>query len=188
MKEIDEKVARVLNELHERRAARENSSRSQAAEFCPGQKVWYRRPEGSGDKLDSRWLGPAMITNRIGQHSYEVQVGEENFLTAHASYLKAYVEDDFCGEAVPLFLHKRTIVDEEAQPDEWEVDKIVDVTYKNGLPHFKVHWKGYDEGDAKWEPPNHFFHRYSSPVIAFCQSKGIPLDVTKFLSPHPHSH
>jgi hypothetical protein len=31
MKEIDEEVARVLNELHERRAARENSSRSQAA-------------------------------------------------------------------------------------------------------------------------------------------------------------
>ena len=129
-----------------------------------------------------------MITNRIGQHSYEVQVGEENFLTAHASYLKAYVENDFCGEAVPLFLHKRTIVDEEAQPDEWEVDKIVDVTYKNGLPHFKVHRKGYDEGDAKWEPPIIFSIATHPLWYAFCQSKGIPLDVTKFLSPHPHSH
>ena len=188
MKEIDEKVARVLNEVHKKRAAKENSSRTRAAKVRPGQKVWYRRPEGSGNKLDSRWLGPALITKRIGQNSYEVQVGEENFLTAHTSYLKAYVKDDFGGKPIPLFLHKRTIVDEEAQPDEWEVDKIVDVTYKNGIPHFKVHWKGYDEGDAEWEPPNHFFHRYSSPVIAFCKGKGIPLDVTKFLSPHPHSH
>ena len=31
-----------------------------------GDTVWYRRPEGSSDKLASRWIGPALITAREG--------------------------------------------------------------------------------------------------------------------------
>jgi hypothetical protein len=188
MKEIDERTGRVLNQIHERRAAQENVHRTEPPEFSAGQKVWYRRPEGSGDKLESRWLGPALVTKRIGHHSYEIQVGERNVLTAPAIFMKPYVEDEFTEKRVPLFQHRRTIADKGALPDEWEVEDIVDMTYKHGLPHFKVHWKGYEPGDAQWEPANHFFHRYASPVIAYCQKKGVPLDVTQFLSPVPLSH
>ena len=143
-------------------------------------------PKESADKLGTRWIGPAIVVKRIGLHSYEIQVGERNVLSAHSSRLKPYVEDEWGGEEVPLFLHKRTVPDPHALPDEWVVDKVVDVKFVNGIPHFKVHWEGFEEGDAQWEPPENFFHRYGAPVIQFCQERNIPLDVTKFLSPEPN--
>ena len=186
MRGQDKKVAELLNRLHERRAAKENESRKEPPEYVEGQRLWYLRPEGSADKLGTRWIGPAIVVKPIGLHSYEIQVGERNVLSAHSSRLKPYVEDEWGSEEVPLFLHKRTVPDPHALPDEWVVDKVVDVKFVNGIPHFKVHWEGFEEGDAQWEPPENFFHRYGAPVIQFCQEGNIPLDVTKFLSPEPN--
>ena len=186
MKILDENVAKTLNEIHEKRAQRENASIPTPIEFSVGQKVWYRRPEGSGDKLDSRWLGPALIEQRISQNGYQIRVGENKVLTSSSVWLKAYNEDEMGGEELPLYTHRRTTPDPEALPDEWMVDKVLDIRWENEVPSFKVHWEGYDEGDATWETANNFFHRYAAPVIDFCAEKGIPLDVTKFLSRRPH--
>ena len=41
-----------------------NKKRKEGDALDIGYKVWYRRPEGSGDKLDSRWLGPALVKAR----------------------------------------------------------------------------------------------------------------------------
>ena len=185
MKEIDERVARILNEKHEKLAERANLRRASSTVYQEGQKVWYRRPERSGDKLDSRWLGPAVIVKRIGEHGYLVKLDVDKNITAHISFLKPYVEDEFSAHPKPLFFHQRTVPDLEATPDEWVVDKVVGYRVKDGNPEFQVHWEGYDESQITWEPANHFFHRYSSDVIKYCVEKGIPLDVTKFLSPHP---
>ena len=186
MKKMDGNVANILNEIHEKRAMRENAKVSSPMEFSAGQKVWYRRPEGSGEKLDSRWLGPAVVQKRLGQDSYEVQVGDKNVLTAPSIWLKPYVEDEMGGEELPLFTHRRTVSDPQALPDEWVVDKVIGAKMHDGIPHFKVHWEVFEEGDATWEKPNNFFHRYAAPVIKYCQDHNIPLDVTKFLSPTPH--
>ena len=186
MKELDEHVSKTLNFIHEKRAATENAKVPSPPEFSVGQKVWYRRPEGSGNKLDSRWLGPALIDQRLGQDSYAVRVGERTVLTAPAVWIKPYLEDEMGGEELPLFFHKRTVPDPQALPDEWVVDKVISMRKQDGIPHFKVHWEGFEEGDATWEAPNNFFHRYAAPVIKYCQENHIPLDVTKFLSPTPH--
>ena len=61
MKQVDTFVAEKLNKMHEKLAERINKKRLEGDVLKIGAKVWYRRPEGSGDKLDSRWLGPALV-------------------------------------------------------------------------------------------------------------------------------
>ena len=72
--------------------------------------VWYRRPEGSGEKLDSRWLGPAVVLKRVGENSYELQIAETKTIRAHVSYMKPYVTDVFNGNPKPVFYHHRTLM------------------------------------------------------------------------------
>ena len=67
MKEVDTKVAQVLNDLHEQQSQRANLDRQDSAPFAVGDVVWYRRPPNSGDKLDSRWIGPGKVIAREGE-------------------------------------------------------------------------------------------------------------------------
>ena len=108
MKQVDERVAQTLNEIHRTRAETKHLGRHEVPVYRPGQKVWYRRPEGSGDKLDARWLGPAVIKQRTGQNSYKVQVGETTEIDAPAARLKPWVEDEVMGTRVPLYFHHGT--------------------------------------------------------------------------------
>ena len=83
MKEIDEMVAKTLNELHEKQAARANVGKGSPKPFAPGDKAWYRRPENSGGTLDSRWLGPVEIISLEGEYSYVIRVKPNMEMKAH---------------------------------------------------------------------------------------------------------
>ena len=74
--------------------------------------------------------------------------------------------------------------DPEAQPDDWEVETVVNHEWRGHIPFFQFKWKGFP--DLYWEPANHFFHSYGTPVIGYCASKGISLDVIPFLRRQPH--
>ena len=87
--------------------------------------VWYRRPEGSGTKLDGRWCGPALVVGKEGEYSYLVEVAPGEVKRIHRSFLKVHIADRFSGTPLERFFHRRTVIDEEAQPDEWEVEKIM---------------------------------------------------------------
>ena len=62
------------------------------------------------------------------------------------------------GQGVPLFYHRRTVIDPQMLIDEWVVDKILKhrVT-PEGKMEFYVKWLGYDEESGGWEPVEHFF-------------------------------
>jgi hypothetical protein len=111
MKQIDMSVAEKLNKMHEKLAERINKKRKDGDVLQIGAKVWYRRPEGSGDKLDSRWLGPAVVTAREGVRSYLIELKPGTQIKAHRSFLKEFVEDVFNGQPIPLFFHQRTEID-----------------------------------------------------------------------------
>ena len=185
MHTMDERVARLLNEAHEKRAKAENAKRPQVEVFVKGQQVWYRRPEGSGDKLDSRWLGPAVVLQRVGENSYEPQITETGTIRAHSSYMKHYVEDTFNGNPKPLYYHQRTVPDPDATPDEWNVKKVLKHRGKNKDLKFLVKWEGYTAEDNTLEPIGNFFQRYNLEPIRYAKEHNLPLDVTKFLSDKP---
>jgi len=150
-------VARKLNEPHEKRARAENAKRPEAEIFSNGQRVWYRRPEGSGDKLDSRWLGPAVVLERIAENSYNLQISENGTIRAHNSFMKPHVTDVFNGNPKALFWHQRTVPDPDAAPEEWNVDEIFDFRERNGKPDFLTKWEGHGREEANWGPIDNFF-------------------------------
>ena len=185
MRTVDSAVARKLNEVHKKQAERINQDRKEAEPFKVGDKVWYRRPEGSGDKLDSRWIGPALITLREGARSYTIEIKPGHNMKVQRSFLKPWIEDTVTGAPTPLHFHKRTVPDVEAGPEEWIVEKVLKHRTKGGKLEFLTKWEGAEEGEETWEPVGNFIHRYSSEFVKYCQEKGLELNLTKHLSAEP---
>ena len=161
-----------------------NARRREMDALSVGEKVWYLRPPDSGTKLESRWLGPCVITGREGEHSYLVEVKPGYSMKAHRSMLKRHVVDEYRGEPIPLFYHKRTTTDENAQPDMWLTERILG--HKNdskGQLLFRTKWQGSDQ--ITWEPVGNFFHVYSADLIAYCKENGVSNDVSKHLPCEP---
>ena len=187
MQEIDVRVAKVLNKLHKETMEKRSEGRGKPKPFAPGDKCWYRRPENSGNKLDSRWLGPVEIVTREGKHSYTILVKPGLEIKAHRIFLKPYMEDTYNRDPIPLFYHRRTVVDENAEPDDFEVEEILDHKIgKNGEERYLTHWRGYSKHDATWEPPSSFLHRYSADFVRYCLRKGLHKGLLKGLHGKPH--
>ena len=176
----------MLNELHEKAIARYNATKVIPEVFQLGDTVWFKHPENSGNKLDTRWIGPCKVISRKGANSYEIQVKENKIMDVNVGDLKRFVKDRFNGNPVPLFYHRRTVTDLEAAPDEGIIDKITGHRVdRDGKYWFRVKWEGLSDSDSTWEPINSFFHRYSAPLIAYGQKQNISLNIFKFLSPEP---
>ena len=176
MSEIDRQVADTLNRVHAAQQRRINQDRRDMSPFKVGDKVWYKRPERSGEKLDTRWIGPGVINAREGDHSYLIEIKAGSEMKAHRSYLKPYTEPEIQGRGVPLYFYRRTEPEEDAMPDEWEVSKILAHRKRNGEWEFLTEWVGYSEGEATWEPAKNFIHRISGELIRYCTAKRLSLD------------
>lgn len=104
-------------------------------------------------------------------------------MKAHRSFLKPYDEDKVMGRPTPLFFHKRTVPDTEAQPDEWNVEKILKHKVDpQGQLKFLTKWEGCEPGTETWEPIGNFIHRYSSDFVRYCKQNHLVVDLTKHLS------
>ena len=104
----DQKVAKILNDLHDRQASRFNVSYKDFSDLEIMSQVLYRRPENTGDKLDSRWTGPCLVRGKEGEASYIIETEPGVLKKAHRSFLKPYIPDKFVGRPVDLFFHRRT--------------------------------------------------------------------------------
>ena len=50
---------------------------------------------GSGNELDTRWLGPVLNLKRLGNESYLVRKKPGSEITSHESLLKPYEKTEF---------------------------------------------------------------------------------------------
>ena len=184
--EIDKAVSTILNGLHKRKDWSDNKRRKEPPEFFVGDKVWHLRPENSGTKLDTRWLGPCKVVSKTSMHGYEIRVDTGDVVAAHATFLKKHVEDRFSGLPTPLCFHQRTVVDTFAAGNEWVVDEILDHRVgHDGKWEFKTRWKGHAENETSWEHINSFFHRSGFKLVKYCQAQDLDPPVTRFLQPEP---
>ena len=132
-------------------------------------------------------MGPVEIVTREGKHSYTILVKPGLEIKAHRSFLKPYTEDTYNRDPIPLFYHRRTVVDENAEPDDFEVEEILDHKIdRNGQERFLTHWRGYSKHDATWEPPSSFLHRYSADFVKYCLRKGLHKGLLRGLHGKPH--
>jgi hypothetical protein len=179
---VDEQVAQSLNDLHRRRAEKENQRRREPESFTVGDKVWWLRPRGrTGDKLATYWCGPCVIKRREGQHSYVVETRDGHEVDVHRCHLKRHVEDEYSSVPLPLYYYKQAVEDLGVQPDEWEVERITKHRRTpNGDFQFLVKWRGSEK--LTWEPVGHFFHRYSADFVEYCVKEGLRPDLISILA------
>ena len=86
MAEIDQKISEMLNTRNQQEVERLNRNRDSFPRLHFHQKVWFKRPEGSGSKLDTRWIGPARVVKQKGTNSDKVQFDEVKFIEVPAKF------------------------------------------------------------------------------------------------------
>ena len=52
----------------------------------------HKTPD-SGNKLDTRWIGPGVVVAREGEGSYQVEIKPGHTMGAHGGTLKLYTLD-----------------------------------------------------------------------------------------------
>ena len=92
-------------------------------------------------------------------------------------FLKAWVEDPTTDRPLPLFFHRRTVVDEEAEPEQFLVEKILWHKTVGGKLKFKTCWKGYPHEEATWEGAESFLAGLNTVWKEYCARHGISVDV-----------
>ena len=169
MKDIDNHVAEKLNSLHETQAKSLNKKRGELKAIPIGTLVWYRRPPGTGGKLDGRWVGPFEVLAREGEYSYVLRTDQRKRVKAHRTYIKEYWDDT---QAVPkpMFWHKRTVPLGQEEPSGFAVDKILGHQMdEEGECKFLVQKQGQEEDEAEYIPASDFLSPNAQELLEYCR-------------------
>ena len=138
--------------------------------------MWYRRPEESGARVDSRWLGPSVVIKRVGESSFEVEVKDGKVVVAPAMFLKPYTEDT-AGPGIPLFYHQRTVVEEHGDIHDFIVENVLAHKIENGVLKFKIKWQGYGEDESTWDDSRQFVWGINSLWREYCAKHRLKVDL-----------
>ena len=181
-KEIDEKVAQILNEKHAEQCRKAHARLTERKSFTVGQRVKYLVPKESHlsvVKMQPRWAGPYNVKRRISEHTYEIEIAPQKFKEVHRDQLSGWVDDDLVGPPVPLYFYASVF--ETLEEDWWPVEKILRHRETRDGWSFLVKWEGFPESDNTWEPLKNFFNAYSRPLIRYIKEKKLKVDVPAVL-------
>ena len=84
MEELDQRVAKHLDDEHRTRCELINASRKTKPIYPNGSKVWFKRPAGLSTGLQSVWEGPCEVLRRASAGSYLISVQRGN----HKQYIR----------------------------------------------------------------------------------------------------
>ncbi len=163
-KQLDEKIAKILNSRHEKQANKVNSKLVEPPPLKVGAVVWYCAEEGLvKDKLQPIWQGPGKIVEKRGKDSYVVELGLKNLQEAHRDQLRPHVDDVFAEQPLPLnyFSGKAPVLEPILGPDEYLPESILDHEVRDGVTKVLVKWKGWK--DPTWEPLNELMNEVLKP-------------------------
>ena len=81
MKALHHWVRQQLESERQKNLHKVNQWRKEKTTFAVNDWVWTEVPKNplgivGGNKLDVRWLGPRLVTARVGEHSYMVKQSE----------------------------------------------------------------------------------------------------------------
>lgn len=97
-------------------------------------------------KLSDKWEGPFEVLEKIGTHAYKLKLPDtwKHSNTFHVDKLKPYHQD-------PLHPnHTRPPPDLVNKEEEYEVEKILDCKYRQGILRYLIKWVGYPNTDNIW--------------------------------------
>ena len=173
MRDTDDYVAKLLNSLHEAQAKSVNKKRRELNDIPIGTLVWYRRPPGTGGKLDGRWLGPWEVLGREGKHSYVLGTDQNKRVKAHRTYINEYWDDT---QAIPkpMFWHKRTVPLGREEPSGFAVEKMLGHQVdEDGVCQFLVQKKGQEEDEAEFIDAQDFLSPNAQDILSYFRDNGL---------------
>ena len=157
LKKLHQEVQTDLDFINQRTAYYYNERHGKEPKLKKGDKVYLLRKnidtDRPSDKLDFKKLGPYKILRKKNRLNYQLELpeGSKLFNTFHISLLEPAPKDVRIN---PNAVQPEVISPEDDTNDnqEWEVQKILDSNYIDGLLYYQVQWKGYPKEEATWEP------------------------------------
>ena len=130
-------------------------------------------------KMEPRWSGPFLVSRKVGEHSYEIEIGPGKYKQAYRDQLAEWVDDELVGKPTPLYYY--SAVDEALEEDFWPVKEILGHRVKKGVWEFLTSWEGCPSSEDSWEPVPHFFTGYFRPLIKYNKTRRLNVIVPEFL-------
>jgi hypothetical protein len=174
---VDKKVAEAMNEAHQKVQSRVNNRRKPKAPFEDGSWVWLLSPKKvGGRKIEKWWRGPFQVVQRVGEASFQIRTDQSVLYDVHRDQLKPCVWDMELGDSYPLVFRVSDPTDQ--RPVTPVVDCVLD-----HRPHpihgfeFLTRWATGGTDFLAWEPAGSFVRGCPDPWLAYCQEKGLTLDL-----------
>jgi len=124
-------------------------------------------------------MGPGKVVQRVGEHSYIVQVKKGGTTEAHRSQLRRHIPDTLVSEPTPLYYYSGRAPELSVAPDQWLVDKVMEHrTRPDGTEEFLVKWEGVGDEDSTWEPLLNLLTP-NEPLMTYCMEQGVVLNVNE---------
>jgi transposase InsO family protein len=139
-------------------------------EFQVGDQVWLRttniHTRRPSKKLDYQKIGPFSIVAKIGKVAYQLQLPATMNIhnIFHISLLEPYYPNNIPGRMNPAPMPV-----EIKGEVEYKVEAILDDRLRHGQRQYLVHWKGYSEAEATWEPSKNISN--ASEILAKYQQQ-----------------
>ena len=147
MEDIDSRVAKALNAIHQREAAAHNLKHPSREEFSVKDLVWVLNPDtmNTQAKLQPRWRGPFQVNQRTGNRSYLVQDKRGATIAVHVDQLKPYH---------PLLGEPGELAGLEGSGK--DIERILgNKENSQGDMEYLVQWKGETRDTEEWVPLSH---------------------------------
>jgi hypothetical protein len=174
MRTLDEEVANILNDLHNKEKEKVNQDRRSGHDFQVGQLVWVVRPKPlGGHKLQTWWVGPFPIKERRGMSSFAVEFAPGNLLEVHVDQLKPWKGGAFQGDGIPMSY--RHMDPPHVLP--MKVSKVLAHRDVDGDCEFLVRWEGTTAACDSWEPSKRFLHIHSPVWQEYCHTNRVVIQV-----------
>ena len=124
-------------------------------------------------KMETWWIGPGQVTQRVGETSYQVLLKTGVKWDAHREWLKPYIEDKIMGTGVPLFYHQGTTKSSGLKETHDPVKQILKHRVQNGKIQFLTRWKGATPHEDSWENAENFTSGLSEAWLEYLCGSGL---------------
>ena len=149
IQELHHALREELRHLQYRMRLQANKKRSEGPDLKEGDLVYLSRKniktKRPSTKLDHTKLGPFKILKKQGPVTYKLELPPD--MRIHPVFHVALLEP-----APPGTKTIQPSVAPELQTDEYEVEQILDKTFKKGKPFYLIHWKNFEHSENTWEP------------------------------------
>ncbi|KAI7957765.1 hypothetical protein MJO29_005982 [Puccinia striiformis f. sp. tritici] len=152
--EVQEELQAYLEEAQEAMKNQFDKGATATPDWKVGEEVWLSSKNISttrpSAKLDHKWLGPFLISERISKSAYKLTLPlsmQGVHPVFHVSILRKHtldtIQDQRQAEPAPVVIEDK---------EEWEIEDILDCRERRKRREYLVSWKGFGPEDNSWEP------------------------------------